>query len=92
MAKHLRDTGMREALWQLVKGTKGLFGCDRNFLFCELAYECSGDADQLNEVWLTMQEESIDPPRRIKTLITKAFVADGRPDPFSRSDSAKKEK
>ena len=91
IVRHFRGIDHKSALWQLVLQTRGPFGCNRKFLFGELAEAHQGDAQQLNELWLAMQEESIEPTEKIRRIISKAFRADGREDPFPRQQPQKNE-
>lgn len=65
-----------------VRLSKGIFGCDRDFLYQSLVRAFRDDALRVEEAWLEVQEEGLAPSDRLKLDIAKALEAGGREVPF----------
>ncbi len=80
--ERLQEKNLLEAIFQLVRLTKGLFGCDRGLLYRRLSVAVGSDADKAMEVWVMMQEEGHPPSNAVRTQIAKVLRAAGREVPF----------
>ena len=62
--------------------SKGIFGCDRDFLYQSLVAAFRDDAARVEEAWLEVQEEGLAPSDTLKLAIAEALEAGGREVPF----------
>jgi hypothetical protein len=82
MANKFRKQGNIEALTNLVTLSKGIFGCDRDFLYQQLVEACSQDAARVEDLWMEIQEEGHAPSDSLKLTIATALKEGGREVPF----------
>merc|ERR1711902_384264 len=73
---------MGEAVEALVRLTKNLHGCARDFLYQELVTAFKDDMPRVEEAWLEIQEEGHAPSDQLKIKIANALEAGGREVPF----------
>merc|ERR1719430_924096 len=82
MLKRFKQDQELEALEALVRLSKNLHGCDRDFLYQELVTAFKDDLPRVEEAWLEIQEEGLAPPDQLKIKIANALEAGGREVPF----------
>ena len=82
MLKRFNQGDNLEAVEALVRLTKNLHGCDRDFLYQELVEAFKDDMPRVEEAWLEIQEEGLAPSDKLKIKIAKALEAGGREIPF----------
>ncbi len=80
--RQLRQTGNIDAMVNLVVLTRGLFGCDRGFLYNTLLNELTDDPDKTLEVWVMMQEEGHPPSNKIRIRVAQTLEKAGKEVPF----------
>ncbi len=71
-----------EALEQMVRLTRGLFGCDRGMMYARLVAAYGTDADRVSEAWVMMQEEGHPPSNKLRERIALVLKKAGREVPF----------
>jgi len=89
MIEQFRKNGKPEAVESLVNVSKGIFECDRDFLFHELVKTFEKDPERIQEVWVQIQEEGHAPSDSLKIAIAKALK--GRNVPFEIPEEQSKE-
>merc|ERR1712117_650089 len=82
MLKRFNQGDNLEAVEALVRLTKNLHGCDRDFLYQELVEAFHDDMPRVEEAWLEIQEEGLAPSDQLKIKIANALEAGGREVPF----------
>ena len=82
MLKRFKQGQDLEALEALVRLTKNLHGCNRDFLYQELVTAFKDDMPRVEEAWLEIQEEGLAPSDQLKIKIANALEAGGREVPF----------
>merc|ERR1719382_580541 len=82
MLKRFKQDQELEALEALVRLSKNLHGCDRDFLYQELVTAFKDDLPRVEEAWLEIQEEGLAPSDQLKIKIANALEAGGREVPF----------
>jgi len=82
MLKRFKQGQDLEALEALVRLTKNLHGCNRDFLYQELVTAFQDDMPRVEEAWLEIQEEGLAPSDQLKIKIANALEAGGREVPF----------
>merc|ERR1719370_2608777 len=82
MLKRFNQDQELEALEALVRLSKNLHGCDRDFLYQELVTAFKDDLPRVEEAWLEIQEEGLAPSDHLKIKIANALEAGGREVPF----------
>ena len=82
MLKWFKQGQDLEALEALVRLTKNLHGCNRDFLYQELVTAFKDDMPRVEEAWLEIQEEGLAPSDQLKIKIANALEAGGREVPF----------
>ena len=82
MTKRFKERDDLEALEALVRLSKNLHSCDRDFLYQELVEAFKDDMPRVEEAWLEIQEEGLAPSDQLKIKIASALEAGGRSVPF----------
>jgi len=82
IAEKLIESGKLDALDDLVSFSKGLFGCDRDFLYHKLVSANVDNVDKIGEIWLQVQEEGHAPSDSLLVAIAKALKLGGQEVPF----------
>merc|ERR1712112_75099 len=82
MLKRFKQGNDLEALEALVRLSKNLHGCNRDFLYQELVTAFKDDMPRVEEAWLEIQEEGLAPSDQLKIKIANALEAGGREVPF----------
>merc|ERR1712130_257163 len=82
MLKRFKQGEDLEALEALVRLSKNLHGCNRDFLYQELVTAFKDDLPRVEEAWLEIQEEGLAPSDQLKIKIANALEAGGREVPF----------
>jgi len=82
MLKRFKQGQDLEALEALVRLSKNLHGCNRDFLYQELVTAFKDDMPRVEEAWLEIQEEGLAPSDQLKIKIANALEAGGREVPF----------
>merc|ERR1712112_365378 len=87
MLKRFKQGEDLEALEALVRLSKNLHGCNRDFLYQELVTAFKDDMPRVEEAWLEIQEEGLAPSDQLKIKIANALEAGGREVPFEVPDT-----
>jgi len=82
MIRLFRKEGNITAVEDMVRLSKSIFGCDRDFMFSQLVDTVAADVDRVEEVWMEVQEEGHAPSDSLKLAIASALQAGGREVPF----------
>jgi len=78
IAEKLIESGKLDALDDLVSFSKGLFGCDRDFLYHKLVSANVDNVDKIGEIWLQVQEEGHAPSDSLLNSIARVLKLGGQ--------------
>merc|ERR1712098_80401 len=85
MGKFMSENRL-DCLEDLIKLSRNIFGCDRDFMYTTWVRAVAHNAIKVNDIWMEIQDEGHAPSTRLKTEIARALRAGNLDIPFVTTD------